>query len=125
MHTEEKPRKLPASPSEGVSTNCVMGEQTIGGVVAGVLWREGIPDQCGLAPKPLNGTGTATLVRNLTGKQPSLPNPTPNSHRSIDHPGIDKATNKVKYPHSKVYRHTPAPPSPLHHLLAALGHRSR
>jgi len=29
--------------------------------------------------------GRATSLRNLTGKQPSLPNPTPNSRPSIDH----------------------------------------
>src|SRR6266403_2024788 len=28
---------------------------------------------------------TATSRRSLTDKQPSLPNPTPNSHRPIDH----------------------------------------
>ncbi len=86
MHTEEKPRKLPVSPSEGVSTNGVTGASRRSEVLVKAAGRARIPDQRGglvWRQNRSSGTGTATSVRNLT--QPSLPNPTPDSHRSTDH----------------------------------------
>jgi len=77
---------------------------------------------------------TSVTRCNLIGKQSSL---FPTQHRILTgqltiHHGIDKATNKaLNNPSLKVYPSSglpailAAPPSPLHHFLAALGHRSQ